>query len=92
MASATFAAAEQQMIDEYFAFVSELVREAGEIVREGYDKSDADKGISAKVANWDMVTEYDKKTEDFLISSISEQYPTHKYVSRALGARTGEKL
>lgn len=70
--------AEDQLIDEYLAFVTELVYAAGEIVRTGYEKSDADKGITAKVANWDMVTEYDKKTEDFLKSGICKHYPTHK--------------
>lgn len=78
MATASFDTAENQLIDEYFAFISDVVRDAGEIVREGYEKSDADKGITEKVANWDMVTEYDKRTEDFLKTSISKKYPAHK--------------
>lgn len=79
MAAVTnFDAAENRFIDDALEFVSDVVRNAGEIVREGYEKSDADKGISEKVANWDMVTEYDTKTEAYLKSVISKQYPEHK--------------
>lgn len=80
MASTTFSDTENRLIDEYYDFIKNLVKKAGFLVKEGYDKSNDDKGIKEKVANWDMVTEYDKKTEDFLKTSIRNKYSNHKLV------------
>lgn len=78
MVSNKFSDAENASIDEYFVFVKKLVRIAGELVKEGYYKSNDDIGIVEKVAKWDLVTEYDKKTEEFLIKEIHQKYPSHK--------------
>lgn len=77
-----FSDTENQLIDEYFAFAKTLVKSAGELVKEGYSKSNDDLGIVEKEAKWDMVTDYDKKTEAFLINAISAKYPEHKWVFR----------
>lgn len=69
---------ENRMIDEYFEFAKDLIKNAGKLVEEGYLKSNDDKGISEKGAKWDMVTEYDKKTEELLIEAIKSKYPEHK--------------
>lgn len=73
-----FSDAENQLIDKCFEFAKELVKNAGELVKEGYSKSNEDLGIVEKVAKWDMVTDYDKKTEAFLIDAIKTKYPDHK--------------
>lgn len=73
-----FSDAENQLIDECFIFAKTLVKDAGELVKEGYSKSNDDLGIVEKVAKWDMVTVYDKKTEAFLIDAISAKYSDHK--------------
>lgn len=72
-----FSSEENQLIDEIFAFVKDLTKAAGELVKEGYMKSNDDIDISMKGAKWDVVTEYDKKTEDFLIAVIKAKYPHH---------------
>lgn len=73
-----FSTEENQLIDEYFAFAKDLIKVAGQLVNEGYLKSNDDIGIVEKGAKWDMVTAYDKKTEDFLIGAIKEKYSDHK--------------
>lgn len=73
-----FSTKENQLIDEYFAFAKDLIKNAGKLVIEGYSKSNDDIGVSEKGAKWDMVTEYDKKTEDFLIGAIRTKYPDHR--------------
>lgn len=73
-----FTAEENRMIDEYFEFAKDLIKNAGKLVEEGYSKSNDDKRISEKGAKWDMVTEYDKRTEELLIGAIKSKYPEHK--------------
>lgn len=77
MPTEIFSNVENQLIDECFAFAKALVKDAGELVKEGYSKSNDDLGIVEKQAKWDMVTDYDKKTEAFLIDTISAKYPDH---------------
>ena len=77
---ATFTSDENGMIDECYQFMENLVQKAGELVKEGYAKNIADVEVADKVANWDMVTEYDRKVEAFLINEIKNNYPEHRYV------------
>lgn len=77
MTSTKFSDADNQLIDDCFVFAKILVKNAGELVREGYLKSNDEISI-AKKAKWDLVTEYDKKVEDFLINAIRAEYPDHK--------------
>lgn len=76
--SMAFSDANNNLIDDCFTFIKALVQNAGELVKEGYLKSNSDLEIIEKVAKWDMVTDYDKKTEAFLINAISNEYPDHK--------------
>lgn len=80
MAAATtmFTTTENQLIDECFDFIQPVIKKAGEYVKEGFSKANDDMGIEEKEDNWDMVTEYDKKTEAYLITAIKSQYPNHK--------------
>lgn len=73
-----FSSTENQLIDDCFAFIKTVVKDAGTFVAEGFAKTNADLGIVEKVANWDMVTDYDKKTEAFLINAIKTEYSDHK--------------
>lgn len=78
MTSIVFSNLENQLIDECFEFAKTLVKNAGELVKEGYSKSNDDLGIIEKESKFDMVTDYDKKTEEFLVNAISTKYPDHK--------------
>lgn len=69
---------EEQLIDNCFVLAQRLVRTAGELVREGYNKAIADVEVTQKQANWDVVTEYDRKVEEFLIASIKAKYQEHR--------------
>lgn len=77
---ATFTSDENQMVDECYQLMENLVQKAGELVKEGYGKNIADVEVTDKEANWDVVTEYDRKVEAFLISEIKTSYPEHRYV------------
>lgn len=74
----TFSTAENQLIDECFEFIKPVVKNAGEFVKEGFFITQDDLGIEEKEDNWDMVTEYDKKTEANLINAIKIKFPDHK--------------
>lgn len=78
MKKTMFTIEENQLIDECFAFAKDLAKSAGKLVNEGYFKSNDDMDIVEKGGKWDMVTEYDKRTEDFLIGQIRAKYPDHK--------------
>lgn len=75
---ADFSVEENQLIDDCLNLAKELVRSAGDLVREGYYKAIEDVEVKEKVAKWDRVTEYDSKVEDFLIASIRNKYPEHR--------------
>lgn len=69
---------ENRLIDDCFQLIKDLVREAGEVVKQGYFKAIDAVEIKEKVAKWDMVTEYDHKVEKFLLNGIKQKYPSHK--------------
>ena len=78
--SVAFSSDENQLIDDCNVFIQPLVRNAGEFVKEGFYKSIDAIDVKEKVAKWDLVTEYDKKVEDFLINAIKTEYPNHRWV------------
>lgn len=77
MAAAAFTTDENQLIDDCLNFIKPVIRNAGELVKEGFSKSNNDLGIVDK-ASWDKVTDYDMKTEAFLLNAIKTEYPDHK--------------
>lgn len=77
MATIKFSSDENQLIDDCFDFIKPVIKNAGELVKDGFFKSKDDLGIVHKT-NWDMVTDYDTKTETFLIDAIKTEYPDHK--------------
>lgn len=69
---------ENKLVDECYELAERLVRTAGKLVKEGYSKAIEDVEVKEKVAKWDVVTEYDRKVEEFLISQIKINYPEHR--------------
>lgn len=62
---------------EIYDYVLALTVEIGEVMNEGFYSTYK---VETKKASWDVVTEYDRRVEDFLIKKITEKYPSHKYL------------
>lgn len=73
-----FSETDQLLIDECFAFAKDLVRHAGEMVKEGFYKSIDAITVTEKTAKFDMVTEYDERVERYLMNEIRRKYSDHK--------------
>lgn len=67
---------DNKVIDDCYNLVLELVREAGSLVKEGFEE--LTKKVYTKSGTWDLVTEYDKRVEQLLISGITNKYPNHQ--------------
>lgn len=61
----------------------DAAHKAGEILRKGYGTQFT---VSHKGSPHDLVTEYDKKAEEAIISHLSHQYPTHAILAEESGA------
>jgi inositol-phosphate phosphatase/L-galactose 1-phosphate phosphatase len=62
---------------EYYDFALKLAAEAGDLIRAGYN--DDSKKVDFKL-DVDLVTETDKKTEQFLMNAIKAKYPDHLFI------------
>ncbi|THD24037.1 Inositol monophosphatase [Fasciola hepatica] len=60
------------------SFVRSLAKRAGEIIKDGYMKP---QHCDAKDSYADLVTDVDKRVEDFLRSEILSVYPSHKFIA-----------
>ncbi|XP_015603776.1 inositol monophosphatase 2 [Cephus cinctus] len=78
--------ADERELDACYEFAKKLVLDAGKVIAEAIDK---DKITESKGIDWDLVTEYDRKVEDVLIKSLSNEYPTHKFIGEETVAREG---
>ena len=58
--------------------VINICREAGEIIRDGFQK---DYLVEFKSNSSDLVTEIDKKSERHIIEYITKEYPTHSIIT-----------
>lgn len=56
--------------------IMELVKSAGELAMVGFNETGME--TDSKQAHWDLVTAYDKMTEQLIIDGIHELHPTHK--------------
>lgn len=74
----SFTSDENELIDKCYKLAENLVRQAGQLVCEGYNKAIEDVEVMEKVAKWDVVTEYDRKVEKFLIEQIKVNFPEHR--------------
>ena len=65
--------------------VEQWARQAGEILRTGFGKRHT---IDYK-SDYDLVTEIDQQSEDFLFSQIRENFPTHAIIGEENGEQAG---
>lgn len=63
------------LLSEIYDYVLNLTIEIGEVMKEGFN---SDLNIEIKDKSWDVVTEYDRRIENYLIENISKKYPNHK--------------
>ncbi|CAH1402408.1 unnamed protein product [Nezara viridula] len=75
----------QTDIDLYYKTVMEAVELASKIVLEGFQGT---KNVKTKTASWDLVTEYDRKTEELLIKTLSKAFPDHKFIGEETASKT----
>ncbi|XP_041978097.1 inositol monophosphatase 1 [Aricia agestis] len=76
-------------IDEYFDFALDLVKSAGNLIKEYVNGI---KDFKVKSCDIDLVTEVDQKVEAALIEGLSKKFPSHKFIgeeSVADGAKAG---
>ncbi|BES93495.1 Inositol(Myo)-1(Or 4)-monophosphatase [Nesidiocoris tenuis] len=74
----------QVEIDEAYNTLMEAVAKASEIVTTGFEGT---KNVEEKSASYDLVTEFDRKTEDFLIATLSKAFPHHKFIGEETTAQ-----
>lgn len=80
-----FSNEENMLIDNCFTLAIKATREVGKIAEEGY--SQGLKKIEFKQpGKWDLVTEYDRRIEQFLMNEITKIYPEHKFVAEETSA------
>ncbi|KAG4070364.1 hypothetical protein HA402_006506 [Bradysia odoriphaga] len=70
---------DDNLANECSVFALDLVRQAGAIVKKGFEE--LTKTVNTKSGSWDLVTEYDSKVENLLITSITDKYPDHLFIA-----------
>lgn len=66
--------------------IIKLAQNAGQILRDGYGKLNS---LEMK-GKFDVVTEVDRRSEEFLVNSISKKFPDHKIVAEESGETLGK--
>lgn len=74
---------------ECLEWMEQVVREAGKIVKEGFEKPNM--RVDTKEGYYDVVTEFDRRSEDYIIQVIREKYSTHKFIAEETSATSGEE-
>lgn len=69
-------------------FIQNLARGAGKILRDGYKKKYK---VNTKTGPGDLVTEYDYKSEKFIIAEIKKKFPDHGIMSEESGVSGNRK-
>lgn len=77
---------DQEELDRCYDYVLKLTIESGKVIREAIDISN--KKIETKVADWDLVTQYDKKVEEILINNLMKEFPNHKFIGEETVSKT----
>jgi len=75
------------MIDELTKIAVDSALKAGDILKEGFGTHFK---ISNKEGKNNLVTEYDKKSENFIIDNIHKKFPRHVFLAEESG-KTGEE-
>ncbi|PWU15312.1 MAG: inositol monophosphatase [Chlamydiae bacterium] len=71
-----------KIIKEWASFATEIALSAGDVLRKGFGSPFA---ISSKPGKQNLVTEYDKASENLLITAIKSCYPTHSIIAEEGG-------
>lgn len=69
---------DKTVLQECLQWIKEVAKQAGGIVTEGFLSEVI--AVDVKTAFYDLVTEYDTRTEEYLIKAILDKYPDHKWV------------
>jgi myo-inositol-1(or 4)-monophosphatase len=70
--------------NSYFTLIAtQAALQAGELLKKGFSTSFQ---ISSKEGKQNLVTEYDKKSEDIILSFIQKHFPSHDILSEERGA------
>src|SRR5579864_5875166 len=84
-------AADSELTDILSAAIT-LARGAGAILREGVSSIEAERGagrgtqMTFKTSDIDPVTEYDVRSEKYIVGELQRLYPTHRIVGEEGGA------
>jgi myo-inositol-1(or 4)-monophosphatase len=76
----------QATLRNMLAHASEIARGAGKILLEGYAQFTSGGGnVTFKQADVDPVTEYDQRSEAFIVAALRKAYPSHRIVGEEGG-------
>lgn len=67
-----------------------IARGAGAILREGFE-THCDKSLQFKTSDIDPVTEYDLRSEQFIVGELRQRFPSHQIVGEEGGAYRTEE-
>jgi len=74
----------------YFETALDLVKQAGKLVRDAYDRS-SNRDVFTKMSSTDLVTETDRNVESLLIDGLTAKFPNHKFIGEE-SAASGKKI
>lgn len=74
--------------EELFCYAIEIVKRAGNLVRDAFTKPI--ETVGTKSSATDFVTETDQAVEELIIREISYRYPEHKFIGEESAATTGK--
>jgi myo-inositol-1(or 4)-monophosphatase len=66
----------------------QAARKAGELLKKGFN---TDFKVSPKKMKNDVVTQYDFASEDLIVATLSEQFPSHSFLCEESGASNNNK-
>ncbi len=70
------------MFEDYTNFTIEIAKQAGKILLEGFGKSFV---IENKEGKNNLVTEYDRKSEEFIITNLQKRFPDFAFIAEESG-------
>jgi hypothetical protein len=76
-----------ETLKEFVEFAEKLAVEAGVWIKEALDQP---KNVSSKSSSIDVVTETDRKCEDYIIAEIKKKFPLHNVIGEESYAEAGK--
>jgi len=77
-----------KIMKEWASFATDIALLAGDILRKGFGSQFV---IGSKPGKQNLVTEYDRASENLLITAIKSQYPTHSIIAEESGSYIQQK-